>query len=418
MLRVLDVRAQDLEAVDLAGERRGDGRLRGSPRSAISRGRAGGVARTSGCSPARRSSCGTGRARGCGCGRGLSVSSVAPVRASSWWWIALEVLADDVQARARQQVVDVGDAAGDRVLDRDHAPGRRGRRAPRRTRPRRSAGQRLQLRPGRCGRPGRSWRRARPGRRCVRLGSGRSLAGSAHRPLASSDRARSRSAGVSTPIGTASTTAASMGMPVLQRPQLLQLLALLQRRGGSATKRVQRLAPVGVDADVVPDAAPRRRAGGAGEIERPAGACAASSETTALTTLGLARSARSASARPGWRCRRPVGEQGKHGADARRDRRGRSPCRLTTTSCAPSGIDARQRREDAVGAGRVVGVGQHGACRRPPPRRRRSRFRRRRPPPGRSPRPSPAARRARSWARRRCRPAACRAGGWRPCARG
>jgi hypothetical protein len=32
-----------------------------------------------------------------------------------------EVLADDVQAGIRQQMMDVGDAAGDRVLDRDHA---------------------------------------------------------------------------------------------------------------------------------------------------------------------------------------------------------------------------------------------------------------------------------------------------------
>ena len=32
-----------------------------------------------------------------------------------------EVLADDVEVGVRQQVVDVGDAAGERVLDRDHA---------------------------------------------------------------------------------------------------------------------------------------------------------------------------------------------------------------------------------------------------------------------------------------------------------
>ena len=32
-----------------------------------------------------------------------------------------EVLADDVQAGGRHQVVDVGDAAGDGILDRDHA---------------------------------------------------------------------------------------------------------------------------------------------------------------------------------------------------------------------------------------------------------------------------------------------------------
>ena len=31
-----------------------------------------------------------------------------------------EVLADDVQARIGQEMVDVGDAAGDRILDRDH----------------------------------------------------------------------------------------------------------------------------------------------------------------------------------------------------------------------------------------------------------------------------------------------------------
>ena len=33
---------------------------------------------------------------------------------------AQEMLADDVQAGIRQQMMDVGDAAGDRVLDRDH----------------------------------------------------------------------------------------------------------------------------------------------------------------------------------------------------------------------------------------------------------------------------------------------------------
>ena len=31
-----------------------------------------------------------------------------------------EIFADDVQARFRQEMMDVGDAAGDRVLDRDH----------------------------------------------------------------------------------------------------------------------------------------------------------------------------------------------------------------------------------------------------------------------------------------------------------
>ena len=34
----------------------------------------------------------------------------------------LEVLADDLEAGMRHQVMDVGDPAGDRVLDRDHRP--------------------------------------------------------------------------------------------------------------------------------------------------------------------------------------------------------------------------------------------------------------------------------------------------------
>ena len=42
----------------------------------------------------------------------------------------LVVLGDDVQARRGQQVVDVGDPSGDRVLDRDH--GQRGRALARR----------------------------------------------------------------------------------------------------------------------------------------------------------------------------------------------------------------------------------------------------------------------------------------------
>ena len=38
---------------------------------------------------------------------------------------------------------------------------------------------------------------------------------------------------------------------------------------------------------------------------------------------------------------------------------GRSPCRLTTTSWRRSGSTRAERLEDAVGAGRVVGPGQH-----------------------------------------------------------
>ena len=51
----------------------------------------------------------------------LIVASVAPWHRHQLEVDRQEVFADDVQARGRQQMVDVGDAAGDRVLDRDHA---------------------------------------------------------------------------------------------------------------------------------------------------------------------------------------------------------------------------------------------------------------------------------------------------------
>ena len=50
----------------------------------------------------------------------LSSASFAPGSVSSWCSHALEMLADDVEAGMRQQVMDVGDAAGHRILDRDH----------------------------------------------------------------------------------------------------------------------------------------------------------------------------------------------------------------------------------------------------------------------------------------------------------
>ena len=78
---------------------------------------------------------------------------------------AQEVLADDVQVRLRQQVVDVGDAAGDRVLDRDH--GERGLAVVTAAKASSKVGarQRLAVRDRPRGRRGASWRRARPERR-------------------------------------------------------------------------------------------------------------------------------------------------------------------------------------------------------------------------------------------------------------
>ena len=50
----------------------------------------------------------------------LIVSSVAPGEGHQRELDAQEVLADDVQVGVGQEVVDVGDPAGDRVVDRDH----------------------------------------------------------------------------------------------------------------------------------------------------------------------------------------------------------------------------------------------------------------------------------------------------------
>ena len=48
-------------------------------------------------------------------------SSVAPGSASRWWCTGSKCSPMMYEARIRHQVVDVGDPAGDRILDRDHA---------------------------------------------------------------------------------------------------------------------------------------------------------------------------------------------------------------------------------------------------------------------------------------------------------
>ncbi len=73
---------------------------------------------------------------------------------------------------------------------------------------------------------------------------------------------------MSTPRGTEST------MPIVdphagfQRPQLLQFLLPLQRRGRQADKALQRPAAIGVEPDVVVTRPLAVGRGGAGEIER------------------------------------------------------------------------------------------------------------------------------------------------------
>ena len=52
---------------------------------------------------------------------GLDVGELGAARRHQLVTDRQEPFADDEQAGLRQQMMDVGDAAGDRILDRDHA---------------------------------------------------------------------------------------------------------------------------------------------------------------------------------------------------------------------------------------------------------------------------------------------------------
>ena len=164
-----------------------------------------------------------------------------------------EIFADDVQVGVRQQVMDVGDAAGDRVLDRDHAEiglaggdrrqrvleGRAGQRLASRidlARGDMGIGAGLALeRDFQLGHVGHPWRLV-----------------SAAQLWPSMLRARfSRSSGVSTPSGTVSTMRDVDAHAGFERAQLLELLALLQRRRRQRDEALERRAAIGVEADMM-----------------------------------------------------------------------------------------------------------------------------------------------------------------------
>ena len=155
---------------------------------------------------------------------------------------AQEMLADDVEVGARQQVMDIGDAARNRVLDRDHGVAHltavygRKRVLERRVGGGVERGERLCAGKMRVGARLALVGDALALRRLARRGGAppsaaenlvRELAvgtrgkearrGAAQPPTGAapckSERARSRSAGVSTPSGTVSTIAASMRIP-------------------------------------------------------------------------------------------------------------------------------------------------------------------------------------------------------------
>ena len=152
-----------------------------------------------------------------------------------------EILADDVQLGVRHQVMDVGDAAGDRVLDRDHAEvGLAGLRSPRSASSKVGAGQRLAVRIDLAAGDVRNWRPARPGTRSfsllmavpLRAGarSSQRRAAAARAPFPDPPAYRRRD-------GTVSTSATSMRMPASSARSCSSRSRCSSGEGGSATKR-------------------------------------------------------------------------------------------------------------------------------------------------------------------------------------
>ena len=193
-------------------------------------------------------------------------------------------------------------------------------------------------------------------------------------------RARSRSAGVSTPKGACSTRAQAMRMPASSARSCSRLLALLERAFGQGHEARQRGAAKGVDADMVPQrplaargsrrgrnrarARRRGRVEGAGRLD----------DEEARGLLGLR------SARPGSRCRSPGSASGRqHGADLHR-RDGRQVALQVDHHVVPPCGSSRPARP-AHGPSRAAERGRLAPrCRRRrgPPRRSLPRHRRRR----------------------------------------
>ena len=181
-----------------------------------------------------------------------------------------EVLADDVQARGRQEMVDVGDAAGDRVLDRDHAE----------RRPRRPDGGEGVLEGGagqRLASPGNTSRQAMcgvgaglalVGDELVRVGMRPSFSVLRPRRQDRAGRARDRAA-CRRRAARRRRAATSMRMPSSSARSCSSRSRFSSGEGGSATKRVERRAAIGVEADVMVERPLAGGRGGAGEVERP-----------------------------------------------------------------------------------------------------------------------------------------------------
>ena len=165
VLLVLDVLGEDLQAVDLRGQRREIAAWVGSPNSATSRAGAGGVAGDDRLEPVLADDLAALPQRVDVAVHGADRVQARPGHPHQAEPDPQEVLPDDVQPGVGQEVVDVRDPAGDRVVDRDHRQsGLTGLDGGEDVLERRA---RHGLPPGSAPcTPGGSWRRVRPGRRC------------------------------------------------------------------------------------------------------------------------------------------------------------------------------------------------------------------------------------------------------------
>ena len=118
---VLDILGQDIEAVDFGGQPRGD---RGAALVAAlgdDARAAGGIARHDRLDAELADDAAALPERVDVALHGLDVGEFGAARRHQLMADRQEPFADDEQAGLRQQMMDVGDAAGDRILDRDHA---------------------------------------------------------------------------------------------------------------------------------------------------------------------------------------------------------------------------------------------------------------------------------------------------------
>ena len=192
-----------------------------------------------------------------------------------------------------------------------------------------------------------------------------------------------------------------------------------RRSSGDGRQRdeaVERRAAIGIEPDMVVARPVAPRGGGAGEIERPE-TPGRHRRADRLDDVGSGRSS-SADQMPASVAMSTAGSAS--GARAARiaagSMVGRSPWTLTTMSAAALGSSRSSASWMRSEPFRVIGARHH---RLPPPSRtaRRSPARRSRPARDRFRPPPRGARHGRSSARRRCRRAACRAAGSRPCGR-